>query len=136
MERNPDRRFTDFVEFLRELVTELNYLSKEGGIVLVEGKRDAAAIRKVGYDGPFLSISTIKKHDSREKLATHRRVVILTDLDREGGSLATKYSKILKHDGHLISLTERKRLLRASRGVFRHIENLKRFGHLVDAYET
>jgi 5S rRNA maturation endonuclease (ribonuclease M5) len=123
-----DERFAELIEFIAELVFELNH-HRAGEVVLVEGKRDALAIRELGYSGPLVSISSLKKADSKRVLASRRRVVILTDLDREGGSLAGRYSRILKHDGHDVSLEERRRLLKASRGVFRHIENLRRFSN-------
>jgi 5S rRNA maturation endonuclease (ribonuclease M5) len=56
-----------------------------------------------------------------------KKVVILTDLDREGAVLASRYLKALTHEGIRVSLAERRRLKHASRGVFLHIENLSRF---------
>ena len=56
-----------------------------------------------------------------------KRVIILTDLDREGTVLASKFVKTLSHEGVQTSLGERRRLKAASRGVFLHIENLVRF---------
>ena len=58
-----------------------------------------------------------------------RKVVILTDLDREGAALASKCLKALTHEGVSASLAERRRLKHASRGVFLHIENLSRFAN-------
>ena len=60
-------------------------------------------------------------------LGDSKRVVILTDLDREGALLASKFVKRLRHEGIDASLSERRRLKSASRGVFLHIENLGRF---------
>ncbi|HKT21203.1 MAG TPA: hypothetical protein VJR06_01075 [Nitrososphaerales archaeon] len=54
-------------------------------------------------------------------------MIILTDLDREGTLLASKFVKRLTHDGVQISLSERRRLKAASRGVFLHVENLGKF---------
>ncbi len=56
-----------------------------------------------------------------------KKVVILTDLDREGTLLASKFVKRLNHEGIETSLSERRRLKAASRGVFLHVENLVRF---------
>jgi len=60
-------------------------------------------------------------------LAPAKKVIILTDLDREGRILAAKYIKQLSHEGLKTSLSERRRLRVASRGTFRHIENLSKF---------
>lgn len=126
-----DRRFIEFLDFLRDFISELNSLSREGDVLLVEGVRDARAMRGVGYRGPIVTISSISKGDSKSRLAASKRVIILTDLDREGRHLAARYAKSLTHSGLAISLLHRRRLLAASRGIFRHVENLQRFDYLL-----
>ena len=54
-------------------------------------------------------------------------MMILTDLDSEGRRLAARYMKFLAQEGIPPSLSQRRRLSKASRGVFLHIENLRRF---------
>ena len=124
-----ERRFGEFASFLEDLVKELNDLSEEGAAVLVEGKRDVAALRGLGYTGPLLTVSILTSTAAaRERLRREvRTMVILTDLDSEGRRLASRYVKFLSHEGVSASLAQRKRLARASRGVFLHIENLRRF---------
>lgn len=129
-ESTPDRRFLEFVDFLRDFIKELNHLSREGEIILVEGERDAKAMRAVGYTGSIVSIASVNNRSSRAKLQASKRVIILTDLDREGRQLAARYAKSLIHGGLDVSLLHRRRLLAASRGVFRHVENLRRFAYL------
>jgi 5S rRNA maturation endonuclease (ribonuclease M5) len=123
------RRYERFGEFLHGLVKELNDLSTEGSAVLVEGKRDVAALRSLGYSGPIFSVSILKASDAaREKLrAEVRQMVILTDLDSEGRRLASTFVKFLAREGVKASLVQRKRLAAASRGDFLHVENLSRF---------
>jgi len=128
MER--ERRFSEFGEFLGGLVKELNDLSNDGTAVLVEGKRDYNALRGLGYSGPLFTIaimtsSAATRQRIRKKV---KQMVILTDLDTEGQRLASKSIKFLANEGIRPSLAQRKRLSAASRGVFLHIENLKRFG--------
>ncbi|HLQ21451.1 MAG TPA: toprim domain-containing protein [Nitrososphaerales archaeon] len=127
--KTSERRFAEFAEFLKEFVTELNRLGADGCVVLVEGARDVRAMRDVGYRGGIVSIAAAKGSESR--LANSKTVVIMTDLDREGRRLAARYARALTHRGLEVSLDQRRRLLAASRGVFRHIENLKRFSYLV-----
>ena len=125
---NPEnRKFEEFQEFLRGFVLELNNLSDEGGVVLVEGKRDLVALREIGYTGRILSISSFNSKESRRILGTAKSVTILTDLDRQGRQLAARYMKLLRVEGVEPSLVQRKRLSGASRGIFLHVENLKRF---------
>ena len=101
-------------------------MASEGWAVLVEGKRDAAALKGLGYLGSVVTLAAIARLGT-DAFGSTRRVIILTDLDREGRTLAARYIKRLSHDGFRTSLVERKMLRIASRGSFRHIENLSKF---------
>lgn len=136
MEHAQKRKFADFVDFLAGFIAELNRLAAEGCVVLVEGARDVHAMRGVGYKGGIMSVSSVRRRESESLLAGSKRVIIMTDLDPEGRRLAARFSKSFAHRGLSISLTQRRRLLLASRGVFRHIENLKRFSQLVADVEV
>ena len=133
-----DRRFRRVEEFLPGFVKELNDISSAGGAVLVEGKRDALALKGLGYTGQIFSVSILASSQAfRQKLRDEvRMVVILTDLDSEGRRLAARYVKFLARERVRSSLAQRKRLSEASKGVFLHIENLSRFEPLVSAYRA
>ncbi len=124
-----ERRFLEFAEFLNGLIKELNDLSGEGAAVLVEGKRDAKALRGLGYSGPLFTVAIMTSSlASRQRMRKEvRQMVIFTDLDVEGRRLASRYVKFLSQEGIRPSLAQRKRLSAASRGIFLHIENLGRF---------
>jgi 5S rRNA maturation endonuclease (ribonuclease M5) len=121
-----EKRYQEFGAFVLRLVMDLNHLSEDGWSVLVEGPRDAGAIRKLGFSGNVVTIASLVK-SGNSVFEGRRRVVILTDLDREGAVLAARYIKRLSHDGIRTSLKERMRLKNASHGVFLHVENLSRF---------
>jgi 5S rRNA maturation endonuclease (ribonuclease M5) len=121
-----ERKFDEYAEFLNAFVRHLNQMSDEGWAVLVEGKRDADAVRGLGYTGGMATVSSVSRLGAKA-FAPANKVVILTDLDREGRTLAARYIKLLSHEGFRTSLSERRRLRVASRGAFRHIENLSRF---------
>jgi 5S rRNA maturation endonuclease (ribonuclease M5) len=121
-----ERRFDEYADFLSRFVHQLNQLSDDGWGVLVEGKRDASAMRGLGYVGVLATVSAVSRMGAKA-LAPAKKVVILTDLDREGRVLAGRYIRLLSHEGLRTSLSERQRLRAASRGAFRHIENLSRF---------
>jgi len=121
-----ERKFDEYADFLNRFVHQLNQMADEGWAVLVEGKRDANAVRGLGYNGVLATVSSVSKQGARA-IAPARKVVILTDLDREGRVLAARFIKLLSHEGIRTSLAERRRLRVASRGAFRHIENLSRF---------
>ena len=121
-----EKQYQEFGEFVAKFVVDLNYLSEEGWSILVEGPRDLRAMRKLGFLGNIVTISFLVKagnvvFDGRKK------VVILTDLDREGRVLTSRYIKRLTHDGLRVSLKERMRLKNASHGVLLQVENLSRF---------
>ncbi|MDE1858342.1 MAG: hypothetical protein KGI26_04675 [Thaumarchaeota archaeon] len=93
---------------------------------MVEGLRDQRALRKLGYEGDLFPVSLFAKKRAPFP-AGAKQVIILTDLDREGTVLASKFVKRLSHEGVRASLSERRRLKAASHGVFLHVENLSRF---------
>ena len=121
-----EKRYQEFGAFVLRLVMDLNHLSEDGWSVLVEGPRDARAVRKLGFSGNVVTIASLVK-SGNSVFEGRRRVVILTDLDREGAVLAARYIKRLSHDGIRTSVKERMRLKNASHGVFLHVENLSRF---------
>jgi len=122
-----ERVYQAFGAFLADFVRDLNHLSEAGWAILIEGPRDARAMRRLGFRGPMVTVGALGR-SGVGVLADARRVVILTDLDREGATLASRFVKTLNHEGIKTSLSERRRLKAASRGVFLHIENLSRFG--------
>ena len=121
-----ERDYQAFGAFLADFVRDLNNSSEDGWSLLVEGVRDQRALRKLGYDGDLLPVSVFARKGAPFP-AGAKKVIILTDLDREGAVLASKFVKRLSHEGVRASLSERRRLKAASRGVFLHIENLSRF---------
>ena len=130
------RVFQAFAAFLADYIRDLNHLADDGWSLLVEGKRDEAALRNLGYRGILVTKSSLVRNGPGA-FGTSKKVVILTDLDREGSVLASKYVRKLTHEGFRASLVERRRLKLASRGVFLHIENLSRFaGSSIHAAES
>jgi 5S rRNA maturation endonuclease (ribonuclease M5) len=119
------KQYQAFGEFLAGFVRDLNHLSEDGWSLLVEGQRDARALRKLGYRGALLTVSAVGR--KQNPVSTGEKVVILTDLDREGAFLAARHIKRFNHEGVKTSLKERQRLKNASHGVFLHVENLSRF---------
>ena len=115
-----------FGDFLAGFVVDLNVLSEAGWSVLVEGKRDVTALKNLGFIGKVVTISSVGRYGV-SAFGGATKVIILTDLDREGAVLTSRYLRLLSHDGLRISLRERRRLKIASRGVFLHVENLSRF---------
>jgi 5S rRNA maturation endonuclease (ribonuclease M5) len=123
--------YQEIGEFIGDFVRDLNHLTEDGWTVLVEGQRDERALEKLGYKGRLVTAASFARKGGAA-FGACRKVVVLTDLDREGSVLASKYVKRLQHDGFRASLRERLRLKVAARGVFLHVENLRRFAHEED----
>jgi len=122
-----ERVYQAFGAFLADFVSDLN----QRWVLLVEGARDESAMRTLGYRGRLLTVRLAVKMRG-PGLGGQYKVMILTDLDREGTSLAAKLVRRLSHEGVRASLVERRRLKAASRGVFLHVENLSRFAKAED----
>ncbi|HEV2137667.1 MAG TPA: toprim domain-containing protein [Nitrososphaerales archaeon] len=121
-----EKIYQAFGDFLARFVVDLNVLSEAGWCLLVEGKRDAIALKRLGFIGKVVTISSVGRYGV-SAFGGASKVIILTDLDREGAVLTSRYLRLLSHDGIRISLRERRRLKIASRGVFLQVENLSRF---------
>ena len=126
MKHRKAKTYDEFGEFLGGFVTDLNNLSEDGWSILVEGPRDAQALRRLGCVGNLVTVSSVVRKGNAV-FDKDRKIVIMTDLDREGAVLAARYIKHLSHDGFRTTLRERQRLKNASHGVFLHVENLSRF---------
>jgi len=80
-----------------KLVERLLFKSGKGVPIIVEGRRDESAIRKIGASGPvFCAKSTGKtRTDFLDSLSTLKEAVILTDFDEEGSVLAASLASDL-----------------------------------------
>jgi 5S rRNA maturation endonuclease (ribonuclease M5) len=128
---DPGRRFQEFIEFLTAFVCELNALAEDGAAVVVEGKRDKEALTELGYSGPVFTKAMLHSERWASGLGRVKLAIILTDLDEEGRRLAARYTEFFALRGVKTSLTQRRRLLKASHGTFLHVENLGRFAPTV-----
>jgi len=74
---------------IKKFIDLLN--SEKDGVVIVEGKRDSAALVKLGYSGKILEFhrfnGMIKFADSAAK---YRKIIILIDGDRKGRYMTKK----------------------------------------------
>ena len=120
------KTYEEFGEFLDAFIRDLNHMSEAGWSILVEGPRDVRALRRLGCVGNVVTLSSYERA-GKTVFDEDQKVVILTDLDREGAVLAARCIKRLSHEGFRTSLRERQRLKNASHGVFLHVENLSRF---------
>ena len=107
---------------MKKFVNLLN--SQKNCAVVVEGKRDSAALVKLGYSGKILEFhrfnGMIKFADSAAK---YPRLILLLDGDRKGKYLTKKIIDLLEHRTK-IDLLFKKKLVSITKGKIRFIEQL------------
>jgi len=113
-------------EFVQAWERFLEESSEAGTTVLVEGERDRDALRRLGVKGP---IALVHRGQSLSELSHdlarhHRRVIVLTDWDLEGGQIAHRLEKFLANDSAAFDLDFRRRLAILLRGELTHVEGL------------
>ena len=114
------------IERLRSFIGMLNEESERGSVVVVEGKRDAEALSRVGFTGSpavfhhFKGISDfLDSHDSSD-----RKMILLLDMDRTGKYLTSRLVSQLQSRRHSVSLSYKRSLARITNGKVRHVEDL------------
>jgi 5S rRNA maturation endonuclease (ribonuclease M5) len=117
------------VERLKGFVGMLNEESEKGSIIVVEGKRDASALTRIGFSGTpvvfhnFKGIADfIDNHGSRRE-----KMILLLDMDRTGKYLTSRLVSQLQSRRHSISLFYKKELAKITNGRVRHVEDLAIF---------
>jgi 5S rRNA maturation endonuclease (ribonuclease M5) len=110
---------------IKEFIDSLN--SEKESIVIVEGKRDSAALKKLGFTEKVLEFHRFggltKFADS---VSDHKNLIILFDSDRKGKYLTRRVIEQLEHRTR-IDLSYKKKLAQITRGKIRAIEELDRY---------
>ena len=107
---------------IKKFINLLN--SQKDSVVVVEGKRDSAALIKLGYSGKILEFhkfnGMIKFTDSAAK---YHKIILLLDGDRKGKYLTKKIIELLERRTK-IDLLFKKKLVSITKGKIRFIEQL------------
>ena len=106
---------------LKNFIFQLNSIDE---IIVVEGKRDSIALRKLGYTGKILEFhkfgGMINFTDSVSK---YEKLIILFDRDRQGNQLTEKTIQLLQRRTK-IDLTYKRKLRVITKGKIKFIEQL------------
>ena len=110
------------IQDIRNFVALLNL--QENSVVIVEGKRDSIALRKIGFSGIVLEYhrfgGLVKFTDS---VAKYENVIMLLDGDRKGRYLTGKILYKLQRRTR-VDLSFKKKLVAITKGKIRFIEEL------------
>jgi 5S rRNA maturation endonuclease (ribonuclease M5) len=117
--RAPEEALERFLELWERLLSE-----EERTVLVVEGERDVRSLRRLGWEGPIEAVHRGKTlaETAERLLGLHRRVVVLTDWDSEGGEIARKLRGFLGTTE--LDLRLRRDLARLLRGELVHVEGL------------
>lgn len=93
-------------------------------VVVVEGKRDSSALKKLGYSGKILEFhkfgGMIKFSDS---IAKYQKIIILFDRDKKGRYLTGKTVQLLQRRTK-VDLSFKRKLREITKGKIMFIEQL------------
>jgi len=110
------------IQGIKKFIKNLN--SKSKTVVVVEGKRDSAALKSIGYTGTVLEFhrfnGLMKFSDS---VASYQSLIILFDGDRKGKYLTGRIIEQLQRRTK-IDLSFKKNLVSITKGKIRFIEQL------------
>ena len=114
---------------VRHFIDLLNLQTKS--VVVVEGKRDAKALRRLGFTGKIMEFhhynGLIKFAD---KAAKHDNLIMLLDGDRKGRYLTARLIENLSRRTK-IDLSFKKRLVSITKGRVRFIEQMISYESLI-----
>ncbi|MBM4241518.1 MAG: hypothetical protein FJ150_07665 [Euryarchaeota archaeon] len=119
------RRLSRIIEELEELKNCVEH----GVPILIEGKKDEEALKKLGIDGDFIRVSGsgLKLFEIAEiAVESSSRVVILTDFDRKGNELAKRLSSDIQSLGSHPDLEIRRKIMGMVRRYIKDIQSLPR----------
>jgi 5S rRNA maturation endonuclease (ribonuclease M5) len=104
--------------------------SKKDSIVVVEGKRDALALKNLGYSGKLCEFHSFKGLTKfADSIVSYKNLIILFDGDRKGKYLTSKIISRLEHRIR-IDLSFKRKLVSITKGKIRHIEDLSTYTRL------
>jgi 5S rRNA maturation endonuclease (ribonuclease M5) len=113
------------IDDVKNFVSLLN--SKKDSIVVVEGKRDSAALKKLGFYGKIFEFHSFKGLVKfTDSMDSYKQMILLLDLDRKGRYLTRRIISQLEHRIK-IDLSFKRKLAMITKGKIRHIEDLSMY---------
>jgi 5S rRNA maturation endonuclease (ribonuclease M5) len=117
------------MEEAERIFEELRALSSAGVPIIVEGRRDEAALRRLGIAGKVhcLKARGESRHEFLDRLDGTKQAIVFTDFDREGKKLETWLYKELSQRGVKSDLKLWIRMRSLARTEVRSVEELPSF---------
>ena len=110
------------VQDIRKFISLLNY--QVNSVVIVEGKHDSTALKKLGFSGTVLEFHKFGGMTKfADSVAKYERLIMLLDVDRKGKYLTGKIIGQLQHRTK-VDLSFKRKLVEITKGKIRFIEQL------------
>jgi len=107
---------------LKKFILQLNEM--KDSVVIVEGKKDSGALRKIGFTGKVLEFHKFDGMiDFTDSVSKYKRLIILFDRDKKGRTLTGKTIQLLQRRTK-IDLSFKKKLREITKGKIKFIEQL------------
>ena len=107
---------------LKNFVFQLNFV--KDSVVVVEGKRDSIALKKLGYTGKVLEFHRFGGMiNFTDSVAKYKNLITLFDRDKKGRYLTGKIIQLLQRRTKL-DLSYKRRLREITKGKIMFIEQL------------
>ena len=107
---------------LKNFIFQLN--SMKDSVVVVEGKRDSIALKKLGYSGKILEFHRFGGMiDFADSVSKYKRLIILFDRDKKGRRLTGKTIQLLQRRTK-VDLSFKRKLRIITKGKIMFIEQL------------
>jgi len=111
------------IKELEKLVFLLN--TKQDSAIIVEGKRDSSALKKIGVSGKVLEFHRFRGlRKFVDSVSEYKSLIILLDRDRKGRYLTAKIIEQLERRTR-IDLSFKRKLVSITKGKIRFIEELR-----------
>jgi 5S rRNA maturation endonuclease (ribonuclease M5) len=123
------------MEETEKLIGEIREQSEAGVPIIVEGRRDEAALRKLGIAGNVYCLKSRgeSRHEFLDRLNGTREAIVLADFDREGKELETWLYKELSQRGVKSDLKLWIRMRSLARTEVRSVEEIPNFVRALEA---
>ncbi len=107
---------------LKDFIFQLN--SMKDSVVVVEGKRDSIALKKLGYSGKVLEFHRFGGMiNFTDSVAKYENLIILFDRDKKGRTLTGKTIQLLQRRTK-VDLSFKRKLREITKGKIMFIEQL------------
>ncbi len=118
------KRRAELLEEFMSILNELRLESVNGVPIIVEGRRDAESLRRLGVEGEIVLVKSIRGVRRLFERRDVESVILLLDFDREGERILKLIKKSLEGVVRNIDTSYWRRLKAFKRFGFTQIENL------------